>query len=238
MSDPSEQLATLRALVDSATQSLLGDTIGVPEEDWRAPSRLPNWTRGHVVSHLARQADALSNLVSWARTGERTDMYASAEVREADIEAGSARSGLELQVDLDTSAERLEEGFASLDEADSWQSEVELRDGQRVAARLLPLARLSEVVLHHVDLGIGFGVDDIDAETAEWLLEWTSYRLGARAEIPRLDLTADSGFHTVIGSVGEVRTVRGPAPLLLGWLTGRSAPDAGQGADGLVLPGL
>ena len=42
-------------------------------------------------------------------------MYASAEQREADIEAGSGRSGLELQIDLDTTAGRLGDAFEALD---------------------------------------------------------------------------------------------------------------------------
>ena len=112
------------------------------------------------------------------------------------------------------------------------------RGGQRVVARLLPLARLTEVVLHHVDLDIGFGVTDVDDETAEWLLEWSSYRLGARDEFPRLELVSDTGFHTALGSSGGVRRVTGSSPALLGWLTGRGGPDLVQGSDGLVLPGL
>ena len=138
-------------------------------------------------------------------------MYASPQVREDEIEQGADRTGLQLQVDLDTSAESLTEGFASLDQADpaddgsggAWDTEVELRGGQRVVARLLPLARLTEVVLHHVDLDIGFEVTDVDDETAEWLLEWSAYRLGARDEFPRLELVSDTGFHTTLGSSGR-----------------------------------
>ena len=171
-------------------------------------------------------------------------MYASPQVREDEIEDGADRSGLELQVDLDTSAGRLAEGFASLDEAvdahhpDAWDVEVELRGGQRAVARLLPLARLTEVVLHHVDLDAGFEVADIDDETAEWLLEWSAYRLGARDEFPRLELVSDTGFHTTLGSSGDVRRITGSSPALLGWLTGRAAPDTVRGSDGLVVPGL
>src|SRR3954447_4063020 len=90
------QLETLLGLVTVATQRLLGDTISVSDEDWRGPSRLPEWSRGHVATHVARQADGLVRLTEWARTGRRQDMYASAEQRSADIEAGSVRSGLEL----------------------------------------------------------------------------------------------------------------------------------------------
>src|SRR5512132_902945 len=97
------QLETVRGLVSTATQRLLGDTILVADEQWRAPSRLPDWTRGHVATHIARHADGLYRLTEWALTGERRDMYPSPEHRASEIEAGAGRSGLELQIDLDTS---------------------------------------------------------------------------------------------------------------------------------------
>lgn len=238
MADPSDELTAVRALVATATHRLLGDTIGIDDPGWRASSLLPGWSRGHVASHLARQADGLGRLTEWARTGQRRDMYASAQAREDEIAAGAGRPGLELQVDLDTSAERLREAFAALDEAGAWDAEVELRGGQRVQARALPLARLAEVVLHHVDLGVGFELTDVDRESVEWLLEWSAFRLGARAEFPRLVLRSDTGFHTVLGGSGSTRTVTGSSVALLGWLTGRAASEGVQGADDLLLPGL
>src|SRR5215210_3808210 len=109
------QLETLLGLVTSATQRLLGDTIRVGDDDWRGPSRLPEWSRGHVATHIARQADGIVRLTEWARTGERHDMYASSEQRAAEIEEGSGRTGLDLQIDLDTSAGRLGNAFDALD---------------------------------------------------------------------------------------------------------------------------
>lgn len=238
MTDASDRLAATRALVTVATQRLVGDTIGVNDPSWCEPSRLPHWSRGHVATHLARNADGMRRLTEWARTGERHEMYASAQVREEEIEAGAGRSGLELQIDLDTSAERLTEGFAALDETDAWDREVELRGGQRLAARLLPVARLTEVVLHHVDLDIGYEVSDIDNETADFVLEWSAHRLGVRDEFPRLQLRSDTGLHTDLGSGGSPRTVTGSSSALLGWLTGRATPDTVRGAGDLVLPGL
>ena len=105
-----DQLETLRGLVTGATQRLLGDTIAVDDQAWREPSRLPGWTRGHVATHIARHADGIVRLTEWARCGERLDMYVSAEQREADIEDGAVRSGLDLQIDLDTTAGRLGAG--------------------------------------------------------------------------------------------------------------------------------
>src|SRR4029450_882875 len=179
-SSTTTQLETLRALVTTATQRLLGDTILVADEQWRAPSRLPDWTRGHVATHIARHADALVRLAQWARTGERQDMYPSPEHRLAEIGAGAGGSGLDLQIDLDTSAEHLSTAFDELDGASAWDAVVEMRGGLKVPARRLPLARLLEVIIHHVDLDIGYEITNIDAQTAEWLLEWCAFRLRER----------------------------------------------------------
>lgn len=235
--DPGTQLADLRGLVALATQRLLGNSIAVSDEDWAAPSRLPGWSRAHVATHLARQADAIGRLVAWARTGTRQDMYGHGTQRDDEIDAGAGRSGLDLQIDLDTAAGRLGDAFESLD-ADhgaAWDSVVELRGGLSAPARLLPLARLTEVVLHHIDLDVGFVTDDVDETTAEWLLEWAAFRLRHRDEFPALQLTSTSGFSTAIGSSGTPIPVSGTSAQLLGWLTGRTT-DADLGGPGLVLP--
>jgi maleylpyruvate isomerase len=231
------QLEALRALVKTATQRLLGDTILVTDEQWRAPSRLPEWTRGHVATHIARHADGIRRLTQWAGTGERQDMYPSTEHRAQEIESGAERSGLEFQIDLDTSAGRLSAAFDDLDAADAWDAIVEMRGGQQVPARLLPLARLLEVVIHHVDLDVGYEITDIDNQTAEWLLEWCAFRLGSREDFPRLQLTSESGVVTAVGSVGDPVSVSGSSANLLGWLLGRTDASAINGGDGLRLPG-
>jgi maleylpyruvate isomerase len=232
------QLETLRGLVRTATQRLLGDTILVTDEQWRAPSRLPDWTRGHVATHIARHADALVRLTQWARSGERQDMYPSPEYRANEIEAGAGRSGLDLQIDLDSSAGGLNAAFEELDAADAWDAVVEMRGGIKVPARLLPLARLLEVVIHHVDLDIGYEIADIDKQTAEWLLEWCAFRFRDREDFPKLELTSDSGLTATVGTVGEPVAVSGSSVGLVGWLLGRIDGSAITGAGGLQLPGF
>jgi maleylpyruvate isomerase len=230
------RLTELRGLVQTATSRLLGDTIRVTDDQWRSSSRLPAWTRGHLAAHLARHADALMRLTAWARSGERHDMYASSQQRDSEIEEGSTRDGLDLQIDLDTTSGQLEEAFDSLSAVDAWDAEVEMRGGLRTPARLLPLARLTEVVIHHVDLDVGYEVDDIDETTAAWLLEWSAFRLRHRDEFPRLNMTSDTGLQISIGSSGGPLAVRGTNARLLGWLTSRAAPSTVDGSDGLHLP--
>lgn len=229
-------LESVRSLEIAATQRLLGDTIAIDDSHWQAPSRLPGWSRAHVATHLARQADALVRLAEWAKTGERHDMYASADQREGEIDAGSRRSGLDLQIDLDTAAGRLNAAFDSLEADRAWDGVVELRGGQRAPARLLPLARLAEVVLHHVDLDIGFELDALDSRTAEWILEWCAYRIRARDDCPKVTLHSDSSFVITLGSAAGGADIYGSSPRLLGWLTGRLDASAVTGAVGITPP--
>lgn len=230
------EVDALRVLMITATQQLLGDTISVTDESWRGPSRLAGWTRGHVATHLARQADALVRLVEGARSGEPQPMYSTPQQRDAEIEVGAGRTGLELQIDLDTAAGTLSDAFEMVEQEAAWDKVVELRGGEVAPVRLLPLARLCEVVLHHVDLDIGLDMDDVDQPTADWLLEWLSFRLGRRIGFPKLSLTSDSGLSVVVGHDGEPTDVSGTSAQLLGWVTGRSTGALLRGAERLTLP--
>ena len=78
---------------EAAVDRLLESASGLSDEQVREPSLLPDWTKGHVLTHVARNADGLRNLLIWAQTGVETPMYPSAEDRAADIEAGASRSG-------------------------------------------------------------------------------------------------------------------------------------------------
>ena len=55
----------------AATDRVLATATGMNDAQAREPSLLPGWTRGHVLSHIARNADGLGNLLRWARTGTR-----------------------------------------------------------------------------------------------------------------------------------------------------------------------
>src|SRR4029077_20917204 len=81
------------ARIGEATDRLLASAGALTDTGVREPSLLPGWTRGHVLTHIARNADGLGNLLRWARTGITTPMYASREARRAGIGAGGRRFG-------------------------------------------------------------------------------------------------------------------------------------------------
>lgn len=219
-------LPEVRKLKLEATQRLLGDTIALSEQAWQQPSRLPGWTRAHVATHIARNADALVRSVDAVLLGRRGLMYDSDEDRDLTIERGSERSGLELQIDLDTSAGRLNAKFNSLEGVPP-QFQVEILPGRPVRTDLLPLARLNEVVLHHVDLDCGFEIVDLDPTIARWLLEWNVLSAEAPLTEP-VALNAASGFQFQYGAPNGGLTVSGPDAAILGWMTGRLTPDQAE----------
>jgi maleylpyruvate isomerase len=154
--------ATQRELsdqVDAATQRLLDDARILSEADLRAPSLLPGWTRAHVLAHLARNADAMRNVLAGARSGQSRDAYPSAEAREAGIEEGSRQGAAALMTDLADSAMALRTVVRQLPD-DAWQFPVWMLDTGPFPAALLLTKRLTEVELHHCDLGSGYGPAD------------------------------------------------------------------------------
>lgn len=218
--DLPRQLGTLRRRKLEANLGLLGDTISITDDDWQRPSALPGWTRAHVASHLARNADALRRLIQGVEDDVPVRMYPSERARVEDIERGSERGALELQIDLDTSSGQLSKALLDLDRLPG-DALVDLGGAQPVRLDLLPLARLNEVVLHHIDLQCGFTVQRVDAEVARLLLEWNSYWIADRPDYPALEVVSESGFQARLGASGDPLHVSGADNLLLGWLTGR-----------------
>src|SRR5690349_12024814 len=63
--------------IEAETRRLLDTAAALDDAAVRAPSLLPGWSRGHVLTHLARNADGGRRLLSWARTGIENVEYAS-----------------------------------------------------------------------------------------------------------------------------------------------------------------
>ena len=207
--------ATL-ALLRDQTDRLLDSIRSLSDDQAREPTALPDWTRGHLLTHLARNAEAVTNLCTWARTGEETAMYESREQRAADIESGSGRSADDLVKDVEVTAKALALELELLPQR-SWLAEVRPGPDTARPAWWIPMLRLGEVELHHVDLALGY-------EQASWPDAWVRNTLPEAAR----DLASQSAkpvaLHaTDIGlDIGEgKRTVSGSATDLLAWVTGR-----------------
>ena len=142
--------------LDTATQRLIDEARLMTGPDLRAPSLLPGWSRAHVLAHLARDADAMRNLLVGARDGQDRLAYASPEARNADIGTSAAAGATELVDDLVSSAMALRTVARQLPDA-AWRYQVQVLGSPRFPASQLLTRRLAEVELHHCDLGIGYG---------------------------------------------------------------------------------
>jgi len=145
--------------IDEATERMVVAVGDLSDADVREDSQLPGWTRGHVITHVARNADGLRNLLNWARTGIETPAYESAEVRNAEIDEGADRSVIGLLADLSGSAAAFSAAVEVMPE-ETWDFKVNILGSQEFPAEEVLLKRLCELVLHHTDLGIGYTPDD------------------------------------------------------------------------------
>lgn len=193
----------LEALVDSGA---LTDAVV------HSPSRLPDWTVGHVLTHLARNADSHTRVIDGALRGELLDQYeGGAASRNDDIQAGAPRPAAQQVDDVRHSITLLELAWGRCAEADwpgAWRSPMA---GERPTHEL-PFRRWREVEIHHADLGLpGFGFDDwspryIAEETRLRTMEWAS--------------------RTSLGGVSLPEAALKLSPSMrLAWLMGRAVPE-------------
>jgi maleylpyruvate isomerase len=225
--DAAAAAAELSTRLASATKGLLHTAAGLTDDQARAASLLPGWSRGHVLAHLARSADGLRNLLIWGRTLVETPQYSSFEVRNTDIEAGSGRSAADLAADVAGSAAAFAAEAASLRDGD-WLIEVRGIRGAAHPAWFTLVRRLTEVEVHHVDLDAGYGPTDWPAEFAADCLQRVAGDFDDSDSPAALLRAADTGAQYRIGppGAGPALTINGPTRELLAWLLGRSAGAA------------
>lgn len=176
-------------------QGTLGD---VDDDTVRRPSRLAGWTVGHVLTHLARNADSHVRILEGARAGEHWEQYAGGREERAEaIEAGAGRPASALVDDVVSVFLRLEDEW---DRAgpEIWQDGYGRSSGVVWPCRDLPFFRWREVEVHHADLGLTYDVTD-----------WPDAYVGAELQVAVESLPA-----RLVNQGSRVR--------LLAWLLGRS----------------
>lgn len=208
-------------LVREATGRLLMTVRSLTEPELNAPSLCSGWTRGHVLAHVALNADSLVNLLTWACTGIETPQYSSSEARDGDIEAAAGRSVGEHLATLRDSAERFEHAARELP-LERWSFTVRGIGGDAQPASNYLIARRREVEVHHADLACDYGSEhwpeDFVIEELAHAAAKLSRRAGAPFEIDATDLRVR---HT-IGEGPPQGSVTGRGHQLLAWLYGRS----------------
>lgn len=189
-----------RQWLDIGTGLLLSTVDELSDSEFSAPSRLPGWSRAHVVAHVHFNAEALRRLVGWARTGVPARMYESRQHRDEEIESGALLPAARLRELVRESAAALAREFDELS-PEGLERQVRTAQGNLVPASRLPWLRTREVVVHTVDLDCG-------------------------ADFTGLP---DDLVRALVVDVLDRRLAEGEGPALAMWLTGRAdtAPELG-----------
>ena len=210
MSDDRERLGWIDLATEEHRRLLaaLDERLASGTLDVTARSLLPDWTIGHVVTHVTHSGDGHMRMLDAAADGGVGQQYPGGRAqRNSGIEQGAARPAAEQVADLRRSVDALEARWASMP---TWDG-VGASMGGEVAIADLPFLRLREVAIHHADLGIGFTFDDLPAaylreELRRMEMLWASRQPMGMTTLPPLALAA-------------------PPPDRLAWLMGRSMID-------------
>ena len=177
-----------RAGATRAHRAVVATLQHLTDDQVKQPSRLPDWTVGHVSTHIARNAEGHVRMFEAAIRGEVVEMYPGGrEQRTGDIEAGSGRSAAELLADVTATASELEATWAAMPD-EAWTGRGITFAGELTMSDLL-FIRWREATVHHADLGLDFAWSDWDpeyvrAELARLTPLWASRKPMGLTELP------------------------------------------------------
>ncbi len=137
---------------------LLASLASLTDEDFRGPSLLPGYSRGHVVTHLANKVKAHVLIFGGPPAGEVRRLHPDGYDPDLAADLGASRSPSELRFDLARVFALLEATWEALDDA-HWDRQGMMTAGPRTMAEIVA-HHLRNVEVHHVDLDIGHGPSD------------------------------------------------------------------------------
>ena len=215
----------------SATARYLQALTVLDDAALRAPSLLPGWSRGHVVTHLENHAVASVNALTMAARGEPAWLYATQEERDAGIEAGAGRSAGTMRAEAERVTAALEAALSLVDPG-ALDTPVSRLPGGPAFFTLGGLAgvRRTEVEVHHADLGSSYSPADWPRDFAAALVGRRQQELGADG--PSMVLRAtDADDVWKLGS-GQGPDLSGTTGALAWWLVGRGSGDGVTSSTG------
>jgi len=221
----------LVAAIGLAHARLGGVVAALTDAQVAQPSRLPGWSRGHVLAHLTELAAAVTRQIEAARAGELVEVYEGGRpARDAAIEAGAGASAEGHQRSLRRATAGIGVLLTSLVPAD-WDLPVRYRDG---VVRTIVRAWWREVEIHTVDLDLGADSDAWSELFCDQTVEFLAPRAPAGTT---LVLEASDGWARELGD-GARRVLRGERTDLVAWLAGREPVHPVRADDGGALPAL
>lgn len=211
--------------VAAETERVVATAGSLSNDAVLGPSLCAGWSRGHVLSHLARNAEALERVCAAATSGTGQTMYDSDESRDAEVAAGARRTAGALADDVRVTGESLAFALAALGPQHVSMTVPRTPGGRPIPVGRLRFLRLRELVFHHVDLDAGYGFEQLSPPLAQLFLDDAVHRLVAMqgsSDLNPLELRTQEGSAYVIAPAGRGRPasvrVTGTRAAMLLWL--------------------
>lgn len=166
--------------VDASQRALDAALTGLSDAAAREPSLLPDWSRGHLLTHIARNGETLAAMLAGALRGEVVPQYGgSRQRRDDDIAAGAGRPAAELVADVAQTSAAFSAAARRMS-PEAWSGTLRWLVTEQPATFAL-VSRWREVEVHRVDLGLGYRPGDWPAAFVEANLARERTRLPRRA---------------------------------------------------------
>lgn len=221
-----EDVRTALRWMGEGTAFFLDHLQRVTDAELREACALPGWSRAHLAAHVARNAEGLTRLLTWARTGHEQRMYPDPSQREVEIERRAGQPAGALRADVRVTADAFRNASTGVQQS-AWQTKVLDAKGRTTPAANVPWMRAREVWIHAIDLHCGARFDQVPEVVTDALIAEAVTRLRGAAERDEVRLYATDRDKMWAGT-DSVRApvVRGRASDLLAWVTGRSQQGA------------
>ena len=174
-------------------QRLLRSLDALTDDQCREPSALPGWTRGHVLSHLARNAESHVHVLQCAARGEVGEQYVGgAKARKEGIELHAHDSAESLVNAVRKSIYALEGQWAATN-SEGWQGHGVNSGGATIAMSDIVFLRWREVEVHHADLALDFTFANWDSTYVRYELDrqvmmWRASKPMGLTPVPKIAL--------------------------------------------------
>jgi len=209
-------VAVARESIEWTNERLRSTLEGLTDAQVGEPSRLPGWTRGHVLSHLAGVGAAVVRQLETAVAGAPVvELYIGGRpARDAAIEAGAVAGAVE-HVERVFGVVALVEGAMDLLDEASLARRTGYRD---LPAAAVVLLWWREASIHLTDLDLGVEHTLWGAALREHLVGYLAPRIppGLRLDLDPTDVDEPRRLGD-----GVPLRLTGAANDLVGWLAGR-----------------
>jgi maleylpyruvate isomerase len=230
--------------IHKAAADVRADAGKLRDEDIKAPSALPGWTRGHVLAHIAGISNAMARQLEYAAHGETIELYdGGMDGRNRAIDMAAGHDAATHQTDVNAALDRVLRAFDVLPgvkdssaNRTGWWAPIAYRGGVVLDGGL---ALWRELVIHASDLGTGRGPETWSREFCTHLFDFLAARVPDNVKL----ILQPLGLQPVtIGTGGDSIVVNGMITDIAAWLAGRE-PSLGSlrasaAADGTDLPEL